>query len=160
MRQQEGVNAANVLVVDFLVHHLLYFVVCFLIGCCDLFGYLSTLEVVNFLHKLTIVSDNALNDVCGRLLAVGVYILEINALRLVHVNLDVTRCLELTIADVNEVVGRFGKAAALGLLKDFLFVDNVDPVVVVGAPDPLRMVFNVRIVMATLSGTVVDADTV
>lgn len=78
---------------------------------------------------------------------------------LIAIFINGARVLKLFFRDVDDIVSRFRKTSTHSLLQYLLLFNHVDPVVVVLAPYPLRVVSDIRVVMTAFSSSVVDAHT-
>ena len=79
---------------------------------------------------------------------------------LVRISIDCLGYLQFFLTDVNDVVGRLGEATSRGFLKYLLFLYCCHTMIVVAAPDSLLVIFDVAVVVTTLSCAIVDAHTV
>ena len=86
--------------------------------------------------------------------------LELFFLRLITILCNSPILLHFLLRNVDEVVGGFSQTTALCFLKHLRFLNDVDPVVVVLAPNALLVVLDVRVIMSTLGCSVMDCHTV
>jgi len=87
-----------------------------------------------------------------------VLLLEIRFTSIVFVLVNETRSLQLLLRDVDDPVCRFSQATAHSILFDLDWVNNRNSMVVVLSPYVLSVVKDVGVVMAALSCSIVDAD--
>ena len=116
-------------------------------------------ERIHFKDKGSVVCHDFFDDVLVGHRAVRVLLLEVQFTSIVFVLVDETRSLQLLLRDVDDPVYRFSIATtAHKFLFDLYLVNNRNSMVVVLSPYVLSGVKDVGVVMAALSRSIVDAD--
>lgn len=87
-------------------------------------------------------------------------LLKFPIIRVVAIGINGLCLLQLFLRDINDVIRRFRQTATISILKDLLFLDLANPMVVVLTPDALDMVLDVAEVVAALCCAIMDADAV
>ena len=92
-------------------------------------------------------------------LTVGASQCKVGISRLIGIRVNRACILELFIADVRDIVGRFGEPTTIGFIIDLLFINNADTMVIIEAPDILLVVLNKTVVVTRLGCAIMDAHT-
>ena len=115
-------------------------------------------ERIHFKDKGSVVCHDFFDDVLVGHRAVRVLLLEVQFTSIVFVLVNQTRSLQLLLRDVDDPVCRFSLATTHSILFDLDWVNNRNSMVVVLSPHVLSVVKDVGVVMAALSRSIVDAD--
>ena len=109
--------------------------------------------------QLAIVFLDLCHDLSIGNLTVGVSQCKVGISRLIGIRVNRACILELFIADVRDIVGRFGEPTTIGFIIDLLFINNADTMVIIEAPDILLVVLNKTVVVTRLGCAIMDAYT-
>ena len=157
--QQVSVEATNVFVLDLLLENLGDLVEVLLVAGRDFLCNLARLVVVNFGLQLPVIVSDFDKNLFTCKGCIGVLLVEIGLSWHVEISIDVFGVRQFTSADVDDIVRRLGETPAAGFLKNLLFFDDRDAMIVVAAPDSLIVVLDIAVVMTALSSAIMDANT-
>ena len=115
-------------------------------------------ERIHFKDKGSVVCHDFFDDVLVGHRAVRVLLLEVQFTSIVFVLVNQTRSLQLLLRDLDDPVCRFSLATTHSILFDLDWVNNRNSMVVVLSPYVLSGVKDIGVVMAALSRSIMDAD--
>ena len=156
--KQEGVEATNIFVLDFLLHDLLDFIPILLVACRDFLRDLARLVVVHFSLQLPVIISDLGENLLACQRGVGVQLVE-GLARHKEVSINSFGVLQFALADVDDIVGGLCETTTAGFLEDQLFFDVRDAMVIVATPDSLIVVLNIAVIVSALSSAIMDANT-
>lgn len=156
--KQVSVEATNVFVLDLLLENLGDLVEVLLVAGRDFLCNLARLVVVYFGLQLPVVVSDLDKNLFTCKGSIGVLLVKIGLSWHVEISIDVFGVRKFTSADVDDIVRRLGETPAAGFLKNLLFFDDRDAMIVVAAPDALIVVLDIAVVMTALSSAIMDAN--
>ena len=143
-----SVEATDILIRYLLIHDLLDVFEGLFIGCSHLLGYLRRLEVINFGLQLSVVFDDLLDDLCFCNLSIWVLASKVSIVWFVGVHIYISCIIQFILANISDVVSRFGEASTIRFLIDLALFHDTDPMVIIATPYALLVILNVAIVVA------------